>query len=644
MRLSRSGFSERSHDGPNWHFLRQQLDSARNVWTTGETPPLPLIVAELAELARYAESSARLPMAEGSRGRQAFVSLRADLSLAIERTGPALRAVCATTLSDLRGALDQRFTRRKEPTRETWASVLQAGNAVAQCFAEHGALSAAMNDLLDVTRDFDGSESIVRFFDRLDTLRVLGELQGRSWSRARQSIARSLSAYEPGDDPSSAYGRFPYGQDLALVTAELCRQLERKGETQEWSVWIAGLAGPSRGSEREPSVVSGAMTVCGVVCQEPLSEWFEQARTSIAQAFEARGLPVPDDVSTIGEPMHVAGHMVADGPSLWGRFAHQPSFVCRVVVSALDVDEAQERARSALDAAISRDDSRVASDLRDDSIVWDRNRGWHLPKITAGGHGHGQLFATRTAVRSVHRWAEDLGHSLDDAAVRLMQDRAVAHDDSTSPAIRIARATVALESLPRPDSHIFNALPNLWLRWALEVSRREFDHLLLGIALDATVVGPPAPDRTIEELLDRQRTLEVLWNDSQIRYGSDGLRALDDLFEVVAPEAASRRWRDRYEALLTSETELGRLHRCFESICERARRHRNLVEHGWPLSAEVLEPSARNLALALEIAVVAHAESDDDDAGFLGALMHPPDEAWNSRSVDDLFRAASHES
>lgn len=635
LRLSNTTFSEGCHDGPNWSFVRQQLSCARNVWTTGEAPPLPLLVGELAQLGEQARTSGRLPIPEGPRGRGGFKSFSDDLARSVARTGPRVLRLAEAPLGRLTAALDQPCKAKGTPNHETWTSVFEAAGDTVRALAPPTTVAMAADDLLDQAARDD--EPLPIFFDRLDTLRAVVETQNRSWSSIRQTIEQVLTAPSATADSQGTLAILPADASADEVRDELRTRLAKQPVEREWAVWVAGLAGGAALKQFDDTVVSGAITVCGLVCHGNVSEWLPRAKASIERAFVAQQQPVPPDVKDLGGPMMLHGKVVLPGEHLWQDFASPPSFVSRVSVAATSAEEAKVQAHAALGAAIGRDDSRVASDLRPDSIVWTAKQGWLLPSATGRGKSQGEVFATRTAVRAADRWAADLGSPLDDVAIRLMQDRALVHDFDVPAPARVLRAAVALEALPRPDGLAFNALPRLWLRWALETIRRDFRHLVHGIALSLTAIGPPASGKTYTDLKAHQDALEVALSAGNVFYGLDGLAALEPLFADVHPHADSQLWRSRHERLLTAPNALSDLRRAFVAMCERTRRHRNLAAHGWSVDPRFLEPSARDLALILEIGIVAHSETMSDTPSFLGDLTHEPDDAWQAMTANDLL-------
>jgi hypothetical protein len=74
---------------------------------------------------------------------------------------------------------------------------------------------------------------------RLDDLRAISELQGRSWSAINSEISQDLTA--PESRPAGA-GEFGPGTAPAEILERLRARLELLPAEQEWAVWVGTLA------------------------------------------------------------------------------------------------------------------------------------------------------------------------------------------------------------------------------------------------------------------------------------------------------------------------------------------------------------------------------------------------------------------
>lgn len=632
MRLSSSQWSVSTHDLDGWFFLRRQLAVARATWVDGEAPPLPLLAREFASLAAQSESRGRLPVPPKGSGGVAFRSLRVDAEFALARAGGQLREVCADEFRDLAAALLP-----SAPSQDDWRRALDAGERLHARLGDPQALSAALGDLLDVASSVEDDQAFGRFSDRLDTFRGTAECQDRAWADTRRRMGAALTQRHIGEDGHNEGGTYDPGTSAETLIDALHEQVLRQSPTRDWAVWVATLAGPADRGHEFPTVVEGPIAVCGIRCSGETAGWLSRVQTAMRSAFVQGGFDVPRDVEALFEPARIQGHVVQETPELWRPAGDPASFLSRVSVRARTSTEARERAFSALRAVFGRHNVRVASDLRADPWLWTDDAGWSRGH-SARDAAKGEVFAVRDAAHAVDTWAADLGPTLDDDKLKLLEARALINNEAVSPEVRLARAVSCLEALPAQHGWS-SAAQNLWLRWAWEMTKRRLLDQLWNVALSLEHKSPPAPGRTYDDIRQRHDELLAAAERGELRIRTELMSSIAHALEPVHRESYAWAWQNALQRHLEDGSALSRMRSGHRAACKRAQRHRNLIVHGWSLDKAILLPTVEFTALQLEIAIVAEASRREHTSNRFGSMHDTPPSGWERRTPGDLVNA-----
>jgi hypothetical protein len=632
MRLSTSRYSTGCHDGPNWDFVRRQLGVARTTWLAGETPPLPLLASELAQLQQHLDATDQLPVPVAGRGRQTYESLRKDLERGKQRAGTELVALTSPAVNGLEEALAS----SNPPDRAEWLAILRAGSEMADVLAQPNALVAAFDDVMACAAELDADHRLASFGDRLDTFRAVAEQQGWEWAAVEHGITRYLTARDPDPERDISGGHFLAGMALAVVLDSCRRYLGAPVVRREYAVWVATLAGPRGAEDSQPTVIGNGIAVCGVAGGGDVATWLGAVRTALTDAYRERGQEVPRDVTELGAPWYVAGEVLSDGIDLWRSVMTPSSFVSRVVVTAASRQEAHTQAHAALRAVFARSDRWISQDIRPDSWFWTQERGWDSSGSTARDLALGEVSAARTAGNAVASWTADFVSPLRPDDVRLMQARSLVNDRSAPAELRLTRGVASLEAFYR-HANVYSALDRLWLRWTWHTLRRDLDHLLWDIALGLSVDAPSTEEGWVT-LRHRRDAFQARVQAGRYWYDTELFDAICAMLRPLDENTASRAWIRNFERRLDDSHELRRARFAHREAVRRAQRHRNLVVHGWHISDEVVGTSADFIALQLELAVVARADAErSDGTSILVGFARHPDEAWMGRTPRDLL-------
>lgn len=346
---------------------------------------------------------------------------------------------------------------------------------------------------------------------------------------------------------------------------------------------------------------------------------------------------VAPDVEALFEPARIQGHVVQETPALWRSAGEPASFLSRVFVRARTSAEARERAFSALRAVFGRHNIRVASDLRADPWLWTEGAGWSRGR-SARDAAKGEVFAVRDAAHAVDTWAADLGPTLDEDQLKLLEARALINNEAVSPEVRLARAVSCLEGLPAQHGWA-GAVQNLWVRWAWEMTKRRLLDHLWNVALSFEHASPPAPGRTYADIRRRHDELLAAAERGGLRIGTELMSSIAHALEPVHRESYAWAWQNVLQRHLEDGAALSCMQSGHRAACKRAQRHRNLIVHGWSLDQAILLPTVEFIALQLEIAIVAEASRRERTSNLFGSMHEMPPSGWERRTPGDLVNA-----
>jgi hypothetical protein len=630
-RISSRGFSHPAHPEPDWALLRTQLSTACVDRDTGDVPPLALLADEIAGMARFHRETGQLPFG-GSSGTADYRSLTADLDASLVRVGPHLRDMAS---AELAGSYDAQWHPPVKGARPPWTMLFAAGDALMSRLRNPEALTAALDDALEATRQDRLEDALVALAPQLDELRALSELQRGPWKRTQSLIEAHLTV-RGTDDESPGFGRHPPGTAPAEVVTALKHALRTPVAKREWAVWMSTLAGPSPETETPAApIVSGPIAVSGRACTGDIRPWLERIRDELSVAFTSADRAVPPDVLALGEPARFRKSILLDGEELWSHVASPASFVARVAVSATSSEEAVHEAREALRAVYGFSEPGLPGDIRPDAVVWTQEGGWAKPSSTARDLAMGAIHATRHATRAAKVWAQDLNSPLDTEELDLLRSRALIHTTSVAPEVRLMRAFASLEALTPAARKLDHVAGRLWVRTLRGEAYELLVHLLNRVR-EPHSLGPPREGATWDE---RKARATDLYNQS-LRWNIGLLDAIDSVLDVIHPDALAPALSRATRTFLTQSGTLAEAKERHAAAWKRARRHRNLTTHGHRVSDRALAPTVAFLAEQLECAISAKAD-DSLAATWLGSLATEPDPHEGANVADLLNRCTT---
>lgn len=624
-------FGSPCHRELGWPLVRHQLPAARSATASSAVPPLPVVLQELVSLNHFRETTGRLPF-EGPAWRD-FRSLSADLKNSAARAGSRLRR----TAFQQSNAVPEPEAGGQRGGGPAWTALLQRGQEAGARIGRPEALVMAFDDAMDAALA-DPAVAFSEIGDRLDTLRSLVEYHGRDWKDVADAITDALTIRSYDDAGRPMGGRFDRGVDPDKILDAIRDDLRREPVERVWAVWIATLAGPAPARLGE-ATRGAAITVSSFACDGDVSSWLRAVRDELTAAFVEDGLEVPADIQRLGEPMLMGDYVVLSAEDLWSDLAQPPSFVTRVAVRATRAEDAIARAHRALRAVFSQGDRAVASDIRPDSRVWSEQGGWHIPSVTASGRSRGETDAARTAARTVSRWSRELGDALDADSIERLETRALVRDPTAPLALRLLRAFISLEALPRGPASIEVAAQHLWLFSAWEHYKQVLANVLYDVALQPLAIGPTRAGASPDASRDRIAALRRRLARESLRWSMCLFDVVDGVMLDVHPHAMSRGFVAACRAKLNDPQGLQTAENAHRDAWARARRHRNLVAHGWPMGDLVLAPTAAFLADQLEVAIVA--DNETRMFAWLGSLRTEPAETWADRTPAALVDAVA---